>query len=163
MDLFDCRLSRVVLRMSLASNQDLGGMVSGDCLQVLDVTEQKTRSLIGDHPPSEADGRKVGIQAHVGECGSKISKSIADTTASVAIVSEEDIEFQQLNQFRDAFRTVGNVLDADWVDAGFVIRGVNSRGLAPGGAPLASLYIDGIEQTVNGTRWGARGLWDVEA
>ncbi len=94
--------------------------------------------------------------------GSKVSKSIADTTASVAIVGEEDIEFQQLKQFRDAFRTMGNVMDADWVDAGFVIRGVNSEGLTPGGAPLASFYIDGIEQTVNGTRRGARGLWDVE-
>ena len=54
------------------------------------------------------------------------------------------------------------MLDADWNDAGFIIRGVNSEGFVPGGAPLASVYIDGVQQTVYGARRGARGLWDVE-
>ncbi len=94
--------------------------------------------------------------------GAKNAQTLNDTTASVAIVTAEEIERRQLTSFRDAFRMMGNVSDSDWVDAGFVIRGINSEGLTPGGAPLASLYIDGIQQTVNGVRRGARGLWDVE-
>lgn len=94
--------------------------------------------------------------------GAKNAATLGDVTASVGIVSAEDIENHQLQTFREAFRTIGNVMDADWPDAGFVIRGVNSEGLTPGGAPLASLYIDGVQQTVNGARRGARGLWDIE-
>lgn len=94
--------------------------------------------------------------------GDRNATTLNDATASVGLVTATDIEDHQLLSFRDAFRTLGNVLDGDWADAGFVIRGVNSEGLTPGGAPLASLYVDGIQQTVNGARRGARGLWDVE-
>lgn len=57
---------------------------------------------------------------------------------------------------------MANVMDGDWADAGFIIRGVSSEGLVPGSAPLATLYIDGVQQTVRGARRGARGLFDVE-
>ncbi len=94
--------------------------------------------------------------------GAKTTASLDDTLASVGVVTEEEIEKRQIGSFRDAFRTMGNVMDGDWTDAGFVIRGVNSEGLTPGGAPLASVYVDGAPQTVQGARRGARGLWDVE-
>ena len=94
--------------------------------------------------------------------GAKTTASLDDTLASVGVVTEEEIEKRQIGNFRDAFRTMGNVMDGDWTDAGFVIRGVNSEGLTPGGAPLASVYVDGAPQTVQGARRGARGLWDVE-
>lgn len=94
--------------------------------------------------------------------GARNASTLGDVTASLGIVGAGDIQNRQLQTFREAFRTLGNVMDADWPDAGFVIRGVNSEGLTPGGAPLASLYIDGAQQTVNGARRGARGLWDVE-
>jgi len=94
--------------------------------------------------------------------GARNVNSLDDASASVGVVNQADIENRQLRNFRDAFRTVANVMDGDWPDAGFVIRGVNSEGLTPGGDPLASLYIDGSRQTVDGARRGARGLWDVE-
>ncbi|MDF1790447.1 MAG: TonB-dependent receptor [Thalassobaculaceae bacterium] len=94
--------------------------------------------------------------------GAKTTTSLDDTLASVGIVTEQEIEKRQLGSFREAFRTMGNVMDSDWNDAGFVIRGVNSEGLTPGGAPLASVYVDGAQQTVQGARRGARGLWDVQ-
>ncbi len=94
--------------------------------------------------------------------GSKTATTLDDTTASVAVVTAEEIEQRQLGSFREAFRVMGNVMDADWPDAGFVIRGVNSEGLTPGRAPLASVYADGAQQTSQGARRGARGLWDVE-
>lgn len=94
--------------------------------------------------------------------GARDVQALEDSAASVAVVDSETIESRSIESFRDAFRMMANVIDADWVDAGFVIRGVNSEGLVPGGAPLASLYIDGVQQTGNGARRGARGLWDVE-
>lgn len=94
--------------------------------------------------------------------GARNAQTLNDTAASVAVVGSEAIEAGQIQSFRDSFRLMANVLDADWTDAGFVIRGVNSEGLVPGGAPLAGFYVDGIQQTGNATRRGARGLWDVE-
>ncbi|MEM1087823.1 MAG: TonB-dependent receptor [Pseudomonadota bacterium] len=94
--------------------------------------------------------------------GEKVERSLQDTQASVAVVTQQQIEDLGIESFRDAFRTMANVIDADWVDAGFVIRGVNSEGLTPGGEALATLYIDGAPQTVQGARRGGRGLWDVQ-
>ncbi len=94
--------------------------------------------------------------------GQKTERKLLDTQASVAVVTGEEIIEMNLTSFREAFRTMANVIDADFVDAGFVIRGVNSEGLTPGGAPLAAIYIDGAEQTSQAARRGARGLWDVE-
>ncbi|MEM9168037.1 MAG: TonB-dependent receptor [Pseudomonadota bacterium] len=93
--------------------------------------------------------------------GEKRGRTLQDTQASVAVVSEEQIRELGIQSFRDAFRVSANILDADWSDAGFIIRGVNSEGLTPGGSPLAALYIDGAQQTVQGARRGARGAWDV--
>ena len=69
--------------------------------------------------------------------GARDATTLADSAASVGVVTADDIEAQQITDFRDAFRNLANVSDADWLDAGFVIRGVNSEGLVPGGAPLA--------------------------
>lgn len=94
--------------------------------------------------------------------GAKDANTLEDTSSSVGVVTEEDIAESVIRSVRDAFRRLANVMDADWTDAGFVIRGVNSEGFVPGGAPLASIYVDGVQQTVYGARRGARGLWDVE-
>ena len=99
---------------------------------------------------------------HIVVYGSRTSNTLEDTLSSVGVVSRQDIEDLDLRNFREAFRTLGNVMDSDWTDGGFIIRGINSEGLTPGGNPLASLYIDGAQQTVNGARRGARGVWDVE-
>ncbi|MEM7707287.1 MAG: TonB-dependent receptor [Pseudomonadota bacterium] len=94
--------------------------------------------------------------------GEKSAKTLQDTQASVAVITADDIVQRDIQSFRDAFRLFGNVIDADWADAGFVIRGVNSEGLTPGGQPLAAIYLDGAQQTVQGARRGGRGLWDVQ-
>ncbi|WP_134681852.1 TonB-dependent receptor plug domain-containing protein [Paracoccus ravus] len=59
---------------------------------------------------------------------------------------------------------MANVSSGGWTESGFVLRGINSEGLTPGGlgAPLASFYIDGVQQTVEGTRRGLRGVFDTE-
>ncbi|MXP26945.1 TonB-dependent receptor [Altererythrobacter indicus] len=93
--------------------------------------------------------------------GQKAERTLLDTQASVAVTTAQDIREKDITSFREAFRTMGNVMDGDWLDTGFIIRGVNSEGLVSG-APLAALYVDGAEQSRMGTRRGARGLWDVE-
>lgn len=80
----------------------------------------------------------------------------------VDVVTAEELDDSGISSFREAFRFIPNVYDADWVDGGFIIRGINSEGLTPGGAPLAAVYIDGIQQTIDAARRGARGTWDVE-
>lgn len=94
--------------------------------------------------------------------GTRTTQTLDDVTASVGIVTDDEIERRALRGFRDSFRLLGNVRDADWTDAGFVLRGISSEGLTPGGTPLASYYVDGIQQTIQGTRRGSRGLWDTE-
>ncbi|MCZ7471818.1 TonB-dependent receptor [Agrobacterium sp. O3.4] len=94
--------------------------------------------------------------------GARNATTLASTSSSIGIVTAQEIADGQIHSFRDSFRRMANVMDADWVDGGFIIRGVNSEGLVPGGAPLASLYVDGVQQTVRGARRGARGLFDVE-
>ncbi|MBN9033418.1 MAG: TonB-dependent receptor [Rhizobiales bacterium] len=94
--------------------------------------------------------------------GSRNATTLNDTSASVGILTADEIADSQVRSIRDGFQRMANVMDGDWTDAGFVIRGVNSEGLVPGGAPLATLYVDGVQQTVRGARRGARGLFDVE-
>ena len=94
--------------------------------------------------------------------GARTTQTLDDVTASVGVVTDDEIERRALRGFRDSFRLLGNVRDADWTDAGFVQRGISSEGLTPGGTPLASYYVDGIQQTIQGTRRGSRGLWDTE-
>jgi len=94
--------------------------------------------------------------------GARMPTTLMDTQASVAVITEESLIEKDIQNIRDAFRLMGNVIDSDWVDSGFVIRGVNSEGLTPGLAPLASIYVDGAPQTVQGARRGLRGLWDVQ-
>lgn len=94
--------------------------------------------------------------------GARNATTLASTSSSIGIITAEQITDSEIRSFRDGFRRLANVMDADWVDGGFIIRGVNSEGLVPGGAPLATLYVDGVQQTVRGARRGARGLFDVE-
>lgn len=95
--------------------------------------------------------------------GEKIERDLQQTTSSVAVVSAEQIEQARLQGLPDAFRRMANVRDADWADSGYIIRGINSEGVGgPAGRPLATLYVDGVAQTMQGARRGALGLWDVE-
>ncbi|MEL7278760.1 MAG: TonB-dependent receptor [Pseudomonadota bacterium] len=96
--------------------------------------------------------------------GDRSAETLEDSTASVGIVDAEALDSPNNQTLTDTFRRLGNVNQPPNANSGFVIRGVNSEGLIPGGgsAPVASLYIDGIQQTIQGVRQGARGLFDTE-
>lgn len=95
--------------------------------------------------------------------GEKIERDLQQTTSSVAVVGAQQIEQAQLRNLPDTFRRMANVRDADWADSGYIIRGINSEGVGgPAGRPLATVYVDGVAQTMQGARRGALGMWDVE-
>ena len=96
--------------------------------------------------------------------GDRTGATLGETRDSVAVISGDPVNAPAAATLRDAFRRAANVSAGDWTESGFIIRGINSEGLVPGGAgaPLASLYIDGVQQTTDGTRRGARGLFDAE-
>lgn len=96
--------------------------------------------------------------------GDRTTTDADRSLSSVAIVGEKELASPTVSTWRDSFRLMANVQAGDWTENGVIIRGVNSEGQTPGGlgAPLASLYIDGVQQTVNGTRRGARGTFDTE-
>jgi len=94
--------------------------------------------------------------------GARDATTLQGTNASVGVVTARDIEDGQIRTTQDAFRRLGNVTDAAFSNSGFVIRGMSSEGFVPSGAPMGSLYVDGILQTRYSARFGARNLWDTE-
>lgn len=96
--------------------------------------------------------------------GDRSADTIDQTQSSVAVIPEDRVNGPTSQSVTDTFRQTVNVTDGDFTESGFVLRGVNSEGLTPGGAgaPLASIYIDGVQQTAEAARRGLRGTFDAE-
>lgn len=94
--------------------------------------------------------------------GAREAPTLAKVASSLGVLSAADIENGQIRTTQDAYRRLGNVMDAAFTNSGFVIRGLSSEGFTPAGAPTGSLYVDGVLQTRYGARFGARNLWDTE-
>lgn len=96
--------------------------------------------------------------------GDRSAETLADSNASVAVVTADDLKSPLTSQLRSGFARVANASAGPGTESGFILRGINSEGLTPGafGTPLASFYIDGVLQTVESTRRGARGLFDTQ-
>lgn len=98
--------------------------------------------------------------------GGKVPRDFLNTPDSVAVATGDDIERRGIDDLRDSFSQFGNVrlFEGNRGENGFVIRGLNSDGVTESfnNAPLTSVIIDGATQSVEATRRGARGLWDVE-
>lgn len=96
--------------------------------------------------------------------GDRTTSLSGDSISTVTIIDAQALDSATMQTWRDSFQLVPNASVGDRVESGFIIRGINSEGLTPGGigAPLASFYIDGVQQTIEGTRRGLRGTFDVE-
>lgn len=96
--------------------------------------------------------------------GDRTATTVEETNSSLGIVGEDELDSPTVSTYRDAFKHMANVQSGDFTESGFVIRGINSEGQTPGGigAPLASFYIDGVQQTVEGIRRGIGGVFDAE-
>ncbi|MEM7057766.1 MAG: TonB-dependent receptor [Pseudomonadota bacterium] len=97
--------------------------------------------------------------------GEKFSRSYVDTFSSVGILTDDTIEELKIEDIKEGFKYLGNVrfFEGNRGNNGFVIRGLNSEGVTQpeNNAPLTSVIIDGATQSVESTRRGARGIWDV--
>ena len=97
--------------------------------------------------------------------GGKIAREFIDTPASVGVVTGEDIETYGVDDLRDAFSRLGNVrwFEGNRANAGISIRGLSSEGVTEpaNNNPVTSIIIDGATQSVESTRRGARGVWDI--
>ncbi len=95
--------------------------------------------------------------------GEKFARDWKNTLASISLLGGNNLNRDSISDFESAFRLIPNVRDADFIDGGILIRGINSEGIGgPSGSPMATLYIDGIPQTQNGMRRGASSMWDVK-
>lgn len=96
--------------------------------------------------------------------GDRGSSTLAESTSSIAVIPEERVNTAITQSVTDTFKQTVNVQDGDFVESGFVIRGINSEGMTPGGAgaPLASIYVDGVQQTAEAARRGVRSTFDTE-
>jgi iron complex outermembrane receptor protein len=94
--------------------------------------------------------------------GARDATTLGSTSASVGVVTAKDIELGQIRTTQDSYRRLGNVDDSAFLNSGFVIRGMGSEGFVPSGAPVGSIYVDGILQPRYSARFGTRNLWDAE-
>ena len=95
--------------------------------------------------------------------GEKLQRGLEETFSGISVLDQDQLSNAGLADLEDAFRLAANVGDADFLDAGFLIRGISSEGVAgPSGDPLATVYVDGVPQTRNGARRGALGTWDLD-
>lgn len=111
---------------------------------------------IADSANTELDQVKV--------YGQKQVKSLQDTTASVGLVTSEDMEDSTIQDINDVFSRVANVSSVSGGNESvFAIRGVSIYGVSDDPVDYtAAVYVDEVAQSIDSIRWGAMGLWDVE-
>lgn len=82
---------------------------------------------------------------------------------SISLIDGDFLDRSIIRELSESFSILPNVSISDSVDSGFLIRGINAEGNGPSsGKPLANLYVDGIAQSINGSRRGTLGTWDLE-
>ena len=82
---------------------------------------------------------------------------------SISLIDGDFLDRSITRELSESFSILPNVSISDSVDSGFLIRGINAEGNGlSSGKPLANLYVDGIAQSINGSRRGTLGTWDLE-
>lgn len=109
---------------------------------------------------AEAETELDQIQVY----GQKQVKNLQDTTASVGLVTADDLEKSTIQDINDVFARVANVSNVNGGNESiFAIRGVSIYGLSDDPVDYtASVYVDDVPLNIDSIRWGSMGLWDVE-
>ncbi|MBP7704775.1 MAG: TonB-dependent receptor [Caulobacter sp.] len=93
--------------------------------------------------------------------GEKTNRSIQDTTTSVAVVTSEKIEQENIQNFNDIVQRTPNMSET-YGAAGFTIRGISNTNVSGGGSGgLATVYVDGAAIPDRGLSYGPLEMWDV--
>ncbi|WP_170308250.1 TonB-dependent receptor [Parashewanella tropica] len=92
--------------------------------------------------------------------GLKIDRELQETPTSVAVVTEKQMEDEQLVSLYDVLDQIPNV--AGNFGSDFSIRGVNAFNVSGGGnSYLASVYVDGAALPYRMIQQGGFNVWDV--
>ena len=92
--------------------------------------------------------------------GQKIDRTVQETAASVAVITADQIEDQNINDLYDALERTPNVSGS--LRAGFNIRGIDAFNVSGGGnSYLASVYVDGAPMPYRIIQQGGFSTWDI--
>lgn len=92
--------------------------------------------------------------------GQKVDRSLQDTATSVAVLTEETMSNQQVENFYDIIELVPNVHGT--LGSSFSIRGIDAFNVSGGGnSYLASVYVDGAPLPYRAIQKGGFYTWDV--
>ncbi|MCP8898505.1 TonB-dependent receptor [Gilvimarinus xylanilyticus] len=92
--------------------------------------------------------------------GQKVERSLQDTPASVAVLTEGFMEDQQIDSFYGLLDRVPNVHGT--LGSGFSIRGIDAFNVSGGGnSYLASVYVDGAPLPYRAIQKSGFLTWDV--
>ena len=92
--------------------------------------------------------------------GQKFARTLQETTTSVAVVTAQDIEQQNIASFYDAITVTANAYATP--AGGFSIRGINGTNVSGGGnSYLASVYVDGTSLPRAMINGGSFSTWDA--
>lgn len=113
-----------------------------------------------------ADEEKNSIES-ITVIGEKIERSLKDTTSSVSVLSEEELNSSQFKSVTEIISEIANVITL----SGAVpdIRGVSGNGgaggfnsISGGAKGRVSTLIDGVAQPFVADKTGDMGMWDLE-
>ena len=114
--------------------------------------------LVLTSTPLLADDEKIET---ITVTGQKIDRSLQETPASVAVVTNQQIEQQNLIDMFDVLEQMPNVTGRFGRD--FSIRGINAFNVSGGGNSfLTSVYVDGAILPRRMIEQGGFSAWDVE-
>ncbi len=112
-----------------------------------------------DAPTTQVDDGPVDEIVVTGE---KISRSLQDTPASVAVITTLDLRDKNIISLGDVLNRTAN-LSSSFGGSSFTIRGISSTNVSGAGrGDLATIYIDGSPLPRNVTGLGPVDIWDVE-
>ncbi|MEL6687020.1 MAG: TonB-dependent receptor [Pseudomonadota bacterium] len=92
--------------------------------------------------------------------GQKINRSVQDTQASVEVITELDIQEENILNLVDAIERTANITTRD--GSNFTIRGINSTSVSGAGqGNLATIYLDGIALPRQALFGAPAEIWDI--
>lgn len=93
--------------------------------------------------------------------GEKSTRSLQETTASVAVVTDERIADENILTIQEIYQRTAN-LSETYGASGFSIRGIDQRGVSGGGdAATATVFVDGAPVQQDVLSHGPTDMWDV--
>ena len=106
--------------------------------------------------PDEAESRQNTIVV----TGQKIDRSLQDTQVSVAVVTAEQLQTENIVDLQDVIDRTANIVSND--GSRFTIRGIDSISVSGyGSGDLATIYINGSPLPREASFTGPADVWDV--